>query len=132
MEVLDVLPTGLDVLVDDVRGNGANLDQTVVLDENRLAGQVSVSDRRRDSLVEVTMEKRPRIRPMSRCILELGLPEGVQDLRAPPPPGLERYLLLVLLGLPQKVSQRSRGHVLGDEDELRKRSRLGMQATCKS
>ena len=132
VEVLDVLPTGLDVLVDDVRGNGANLDQTVVLDENRLAGQVSVSDRRRDSLVEVTMEKRPRIRPMSRCILELGLPEGVQDLRAPPPPGLERYLLLVLLGLPQKVSQRSRGHVLGDEDELRKRSRLGMQATCKS
>ena len=88
MEVLDVLPTGLDVLVDDVRGNGANLDQAVVLDENRLAGQISVRDRRRDSLVEVTAEKRPRIRPMSRGILELGLPEGVQDLRAPPPPGL--------------------------------------------
>ena len=31
MEVLDVLPEGLDILVDSIRSNTANLDQTIVL-----------------------------------------------------------------------------------------------------
>ena len=44
MEVLDVLPEGLDVLVDCVRRHAANLDQSVVLDEDGVAGQIAVDD----------------------------------------------------------------------------------------
>lgn len=57
MEVLDVLPAGLDVLVDDVWGDGADLDQPVVLDEDRFASQVAVGDGRRDRLVKITVGK---------------------------------------------------------------------------
>ena len=42
MEVLDVLPEGLDVLVDCVRRHTANLDQSIVLDEDCVAGQIAV------------------------------------------------------------------------------------------
>ena len=42
VEVLDVLPEGLDILVDGVRRHAAYLYQSVVLDEDCVAGQVTV------------------------------------------------------------------------------------------
>lgn len=53
MQVSDVVPASLDVLVNDVRSDGADLDQAVVLDENRVASQVAVDDRRRAFLVQI-------------------------------------------------------------------------------
>ena len=57
MEILDVVPTSLDVLMDDIRGDGANLDQTIVLDKYGIAGKVSVYNRWRGCLVKVTGNK---------------------------------------------------------------------------
>ena len=42
MEVLNVLPEGLHILVDGVRRHAANLHQSVVLDEDCVAGQITV------------------------------------------------------------------------------------------
>ena len=43
MEILDVLPEGLDILVDGVRGHTPNLDEPVVLDEDCVASQIAVN-----------------------------------------------------------------------------------------
>ena len=42
VEVLDVLPESLHILVDCVRRHAANLHQSVVLDEDCVAGQIAV------------------------------------------------------------------------------------------
>ena len=42
VEVLNVLPESLHILVDCVRRHAANLHQSVVLDEDCVAGQVTV------------------------------------------------------------------------------------------
>ena len=44
MKVLDVLPESLHILVDCVRRHAAYLDQSVVLDEDGVAGQIAVDD----------------------------------------------------------------------------------------
>ncbi len=41
----DAVPASLDVLVDDVGRDGPDLDEAIVLDENRLTGEVAVEDR---------------------------------------------------------------------------------------
>lgn len=41
-----VLAAGLDVVVDGVRRHGADLDEAVVLNEDRVAGEVAVDDGR--------------------------------------------------------------------------------------
>ena len=44
VEVLDVLPESLHILVYGVRRHAANLHQSVVLDEDCVAGQIAVDD----------------------------------------------------------------------------------------
>ena len=44
VEVLNILPKSLHILVDCVRRHTANLDQSVVLDEDGVAGQIAVDD----------------------------------------------------------------------------------------
>ena len=44
MEVLNVLPEGLHILVDGVGRHAADLHQSVVLDEDGVAGQIAVDD----------------------------------------------------------------------------------------
>ena len=44
VEVLNVLPESLHILVDCVRRHAANLHQSVVLDEDCVAGQIAVDD----------------------------------------------------------------------------------------
>ena len=44
MEVLDVLPEGLHILVDGVGRHAADLHQAVMLDEDCVAGQITVDD----------------------------------------------------------------------------------------
>lgn len=46
MHIPHVLPAGLDVMVDGVGRHGANLHEPVVLDEDGVARQVAVDDRR--------------------------------------------------------------------------------------
>lgn len=53
MHVPHVLAAGLDMMVDGIRRHGADLHQPVVLDEDGVAGQVAVHDRRH-AAVEVT------------------------------------------------------------------------------
>lgn len=50
MHVAHVLAAGLDVVVDGVRRHGADLHEPVVLDEDRVAGQVPVHDGRHASV----------------------------------------------------------------------------------
>ncbi len=85
MTVLEVVPIGLHVLVDDVWGDGADLDEAVVLDEDGVAGQVAMGDGGAAGLVQVA--------------------EGRQDLRAPPLPRLKLDLPVVLLRPPQELLQ---------------------------
>ena len=44
VEVLNILPESLHILVDCIRRHAANLDQSVVLDEDGVAGQIAVDD----------------------------------------------------------------------------------------
>ena len=53
VQVPYVVPVGLDVLVDDVGRDGADLDKAVVLDEDGVAVQVAVDDGGAARLVEV-------------------------------------------------------------------------------
>ncbi len=53
MQVLNVAPVCLDILVDDVRCDGADLDEPVVLDEYRIAREIAVNDGRIARLVQV-------------------------------------------------------------------------------
>ena len=57
MAVSKVLSVGLDILVDDVRGDGPDLDQPVVLDEDGVASEVAVGDGGTARLVKVTVRK---------------------------------------------------------------------------
>ena len=98
MQVFDVVPERLDVLVDDVRRDGADLDEAVVLDEDGVARQVAVHDGRLNLVVEVGQRG--------------------QDLRAPAPPRLKLNLAVVLLSATEELLQRARGHELRDEDQL--------------
>lgn len=45
MHVFHIFTASLDVMVDGVRGHGANLHQPVVLNEDSVACQVSMNDR---------------------------------------------------------------------------------------
>ena len=45
MKIFDVFPEGFDVLVNGVRGDAADLDEAVVLDEDGVTGQVTVDYR---------------------------------------------------------------------------------------
>ena len=45
MKIFDVFPEGFDVLVNGVRGDAADLDEAVVLDEDCVTGQVTVDYR---------------------------------------------------------------------------------------
>ena len=45
MKIFDVFPEGFDVLVNGVRGDAADLDEAVVLDEDGVAGKIAVDDR---------------------------------------------------------------------------------------
>jgi hypothetical protein len=45
-------------------------------------------------------------------------PYLLRYLGAPTAPGLERNFAIVLLGLPEKLLQGPRAHVLGDQDHL--------------
>jgi hypothetical protein len=49
VEILDVLPEGLDVLVYGVGGHAANLHQPIVLDEYCVAGQVPYTHQKKDT-----------------------------------------------------------------------------------
>ena len=53
VQVSDVVPEGLHVLVYDVWGDRADLDEAVVLDEDGVAVQVAVDDGGAARLVEV-------------------------------------------------------------------------------
>lgn len=54
----DVVPAGFDVLVDDVWSNGSNFDQSIMLNENRIAGQIAVENGRITSRMEITENRR--------------------------------------------------------------------------
>ena len=45
MKIFNVFPEGFDVLVNGVRGDAADLDEAVVLDEDGVTGQVTVDYR---------------------------------------------------------------------------------------
>ena len=63
MEVLDVLPERLDILVDGVRRHAAYLHQSVVLDEDCVAGQITVDDWFLDRNISFQPRQSTRDRP---------------------------------------------------------------------
>ena len=56
MKIFDVFPEGFDVLVNGVRGDAADLDEAVVLDEDGIARQVAVDDGRLGPLQRIRKE----------------------------------------------------------------------------
>jgi hypothetical protein len=56
VKVLEVVPEGLDILMNDVWCDGADLNEAIVLNEDRITGQVAVSDGRVTSLMEITVK----------------------------------------------------------------------------
>ena len=54
--------------------------------------------------------------------------ERVEDLRDPSLPGLKLDRAVISLGLAQELLQRSRGHVLRDEDQPRQLLVYGLRA----
>jgi len=81
--------------MNDVRRHGANLDQPVMLDKNRIASQVAMYNG------GIT------------CCMQII--ESRQDLGAPSLPGLHLDFTIVPLGLAQKLLQGPRGHELRDK-----------------
>ena len=83
MQVLNVVPVGLDIVQDDVWPDGADFDQAVVLDEDGVAGEVSMHNRGRAGFVQVA--------------------QGGQDLGAPTLPRLKLDFAVVFLGATKKL-----------------------------
>lgn len=70
MHVPHVVPTRLDVVMDGVGRDGADLDQPVVLDEDRVARQVAVHYGWH-AAVQVAGERRKLIRMIRKCQIAL-------------------------------------------------------------
>lgn len=54
MQIPDVVATRFDILVYDIWRNGSDFDETVVLDEDCVTGQIAMDDWRVARLVQVT------------------------------------------------------------------------------
>ena len=57
VQVLDVIPAGLNILVNNVGRDGTDFHKAVMLDENCVAGQIAVNDWRAALLVQVAKKK---------------------------------------------------------------------------